>query len=512
MKTSKIVSLILAMAVLLAFALPMTAFAAGENATITIKPPNDRVGLAASDFSAYKLYNLVIRGDGYVYTAVQPAVGNFLAWAETVYDNDSPYGADADEFLAFIRFYSDNAAQLDTLAKDLMASGKFTTASGTAAMEQADPAKNVVISGLDYGYYMVIGKGTPTAGGDLVIAHNALVSVHQANTDITLKADAPSIAKTVSDTEGGTYGKLTDVNIGDEIFFKITSVVPNMARFDEYTFIVHDKLSVGLSLAAGFDEEDVAVTIGGASFDDFTVAADGQKLTITFGTSFIKEDAGDAIVIAYAATLNEDAVMAPSKNTNEAYIEYSNDPYWDGENGTGTGDTPPDEADVYTFDIVINKIDGKDNNVTLSGAEFTLAPAGSNDLIKFIGSGDGNYRVATPAEAATTTAVDTLVSPDGGQIKVKGLEAGTYTLTETKAPAGYNLLGAPVPIVIANSFAGGVSTYVPVPTNVENNAGGSLPGTGGIGTTIFYAVSAILTIGLVAYFVIRKRRNLLTIK
>ena len=101
-----------------------------------------------------------------------------------------------------------------------------------------------------------------------------------------------------------------------------------------------------------------------------------------------------------------------------------------------------------------------------------------------------------------------------------GLGAGTYLLTEEVAPNGYNKLTNPITIVIAaNPTLNGPNwtvtkdgTALTAPTGiyaleVENNMGATLPGTGGIGTTIFYIVGGALILGALILLITKKRMH-----
>lgn len=109
--------------------------------------------------------------------------------------------------------------------------------------------------------------------------------------------------------------------------------------------------------------------------------------------------------------------------------------------------------------------------------------------------------MALPTE--TDTAVDTITTGETGELVINGLADGTYYLTETKASKGYNLLREPVKVTIGHKDANGKLTETSFVGNqtetdtsglvkVENNAGAELPSTGGIGTTVFYVLGAVI--------------------
>jgi len=263
-----------------------------------------------------------------------------------------------------------------------------------------------------------------------------------------------------------------------------------------------------------------------------------EKFTVQINSSAFAAgtvQAGDEILIEYKARLNQFAKIGPTNpNENDAWLEYSNNPNWDDDS---TGETPHDKTRVYTYAFQIKKVDGEDNVTTLAGAKFTLSrhdpsdggkplATSSTELpynpMKFILT-DGKYRVL---DATQTVGQTIIATPTNGVLTFEGLDEGIYWLTETEAPTGYNLLEDPIKIMISSA---GVVTFIDNDEDLEdrsnlgvltggqyilvqNHTGGILPGTGGIGRTIFYAASAVITLGLaafVAYLVIRRRKKLL---
>lgn len=528
---NKIVSVFLTLAVLLAFALPATASAA-DNASIVVEGP-DSLTLKADDFKAYQLFTVTTSVSGgkvsYAYLPVQPAVDNFLAWAKAKYGTDATYGANATAFKQILQDNEDNEAWLTTLTSDLTDSGKFVAVGTTTVATVNDTSgtgvhSEVTIGGLNYGYYLVTGQGSaPGENGDVTVtSHSMLVTLDKDEQPcrIDLKADAPSVTKKVWNDDTKTWGEWTDVNIGDTVDFQLVSVVPNMTGYRSYTYIAHDTLDPGLSLASGFSKADVKVEIGGVAFDDFTVSksTDNQSLTVTFGPSFRQQTVGASIVISYSATLNEDAQIAPDSNNNEAWLEYSNNPYHTGEGGT-TNKTPHSRVRVFTYDVKVHKVDGDDTSIGLAGAVFNLRTVAGDatSAIQFKLTDAGS--ATAPAQYVVVKSGGSVdaTSPASGLIRFVGLDAGTYYLFEKQAPDGYNIMDAETELTIKPAVTKSkgcidqVSYSTPEPF-VKNFKGSILPHTGGMGTVIFYVVGVILTVGLIGFFIIRRRRNLLSVK
>ena len=391
--------------------------------------------------------------------------------------------------------------------------------------------------------------------------------------EVDLKADSPTIDKEVwfhnpegsnlaYDGVGAPVGgsdpgwqDWTDVSIGDTVHFKLESTIPDMTGYEKYTYIVHDTLSPGLTYDHSnsgmqirlvkdgetpvtlYDESDYEVTA--VSPDPNLTTGEysgGTTIEITF-IDFIELNnyEGWNVEITYKATLNEDAKVAANGNPNKVKLEYSNNPGWidDGTKGP-TGETPEDEVKVFTFDMEIFKYTGDiaGEHIALEYAEFQLVRVtadenSEDDIVYFIAySEDGyDYRVVSPAERAADLELppedmkttDILVSGTDGKIRIKGLDAGEYKLKETKAPLNYNLmLGWIEDIEITKDDSpqgytltvGGVLENA---VNVQNNTGGQLPGTGGIGTYIFFGVGGLMAILLVAIFLLHRKKKALDI-
>ena len=221
-----------------------------------------------------------------------------------------------------------------------------------------------------------------------------------------------------------------------------------------------------------------------------------------------------------------------SGQENAVKLEYSNDSYWDGSGTPTTSKTPEDKVIVFTYELDVTKQDSVTDK-KLKDAEFNLKNA-ADKYAKVDENGYVTGWVDTVAEASV------LKSDANGLFKVIGLDDGTYTLTETKAPTGYNLLNAPVTLKLDATTANGqnwdvfdatkaltdltltVDTgaaqpaktpgegdsfgkYGVVETTVLNTSGSSLPSTGGIGTTIFYVAGGVLVVGAGVLLITKKR-------
>ena len=207
----------------------------------------------------------------------------------------------------------------------------------------------------------------------------------------------------------------------------------------------------------------------------------------------------------FDSVITQDAVVG-TEIPNEVTLNYKN--------SVGIEFEDKDDAKVYTCGINIKKYDAKDATNYLAGAEFKVAREATkaeeeDPTIKteslVIAEGDDTVVVFVDFydnAALTGEKVNTIVSNETGDAIVYGLEEGTYYLVETKAPAGYNLLSYPVSITLNQ-----VSHSAENTVKVANSNSFVLPGTGGIGTTIFTLVGAALTLGSGAVLVGKKRKE-----
>ena len=257
---------------------------------------------------------------------------------------------------------------------------------------------------------------------------------------------------------------------------------------------------------------DAKVYIDGEETDGFTVTAtvnaDGTT-TLTVSCDDVKAlGAGNSSVITveYTATLNENAVLGSAGNLNKVYLEYSNNPNKSESGNNETGNTPEDKVIVFTYETIINKVDG--DKKPLTGAEFTLE----------------KYNKKTNEWKP----IEVVKSDDGTTFTFSGLDDGDYRLTETTTPAGYNTID-PIEFTITaehdvlsdnpalTSLSGNATTgEITFTSNttegslladVVNKAGSTLPETGGMGTTIFYILGGLLVLFAVVFLVSKKRMS-----
>ena len=500
---------------------------AADNATLTVSTTDAK--FAGKTVNAYKMFSATVSGDG-------GAVSHTLTdgwkpfFMSSTLDGltgvtDANVNDKANEYVsklkdsALIAFAAKASNWAQTKTNNITADATATVSKNAAT----DGKYTATFTGLDYGYYVVAVPGATLA--DAKGQYAALVRVHSTTVSVDIKGDLPTVDKKVQ--VNGTGKDATDAKIGDTLTFTLTSTIPDMSAYSTYTFNFKDTLSKGLTF-----EQVKSVKVGDTTLiadTDYTVTpptAPDNTLTVAMNDFKNKQqaNAGKKITVTYTATLNKDAVVGGAGNVNSATIQYSNNP-----STNGTGESEPSKVRVFTYGFTVDKYTGKnydDTATRLAGAEFTLAHKGGTAIsfVKVADSATQNavYRVAKADEAGATT---TITTPANGKVEFRGLENGEYTLTETKAPAGYNKLASAIGVKVYGQNNGTDTTHATVTITynndnngsdynqtasngvipVQNKSGVTLPGTGGMGT-IAFTVIGVLVIALGVAWTL-KRKN-----
>lgn len=489
----KLAGLLLAMAMVLSMA--MTALAA-EPTTHTITVPDNGhtyevYQIFKGDLFEATLSNVVWgqNGTGTTDAKVDKAILDELAGLVAT---AAPY---QDELNVITKYVDLDSTPVATLGKDVNKSATVPT-----------------------GYYLIKDKDNTVPTGE---SYTTFVVKLVANITLEPKDEVPTVEKKVKDTND-TTGAITnwqdsaDYHIGDVMEFQLKGIVAaDFAEYEVYYFAFHDTEDKGLT----FNEGSVKVYVDGnlitSGYQVVVDPEDGHTFDVVFEdlkqVTSVKADS--VITVEYTSTLNEDAIIGSNGNKNKVYLEFSNNPS-DEQGGLPHGTTPEDTVIIFTFKTIVNKIDPEGN--ALTGAEFTL----SQKLA------DGTWKE-----------IAVVKNDEGTTFTFKGLDDGIYKLEETKSPAGFNkidtiyfeitaehdvLSDSPAltelkAIQRANEagaeLESGKVTFKPtisVPdgsiiAGVINQRGTVLPETGGIGTTLFYVVGAILVVGAAVMLVTKKR-------
>lgn len=473
--------------------------AAGETGTLTLS--NGQTPITAT-FKAYRLMDITVGNTDTAKTYGYTINKNF----EAFFAEKAAPSLNQSKDVAAHKYLEDNVktGRVKTDLEAFLETNSSTTVAGTFEFMSTSTAS---VSNLPYGYYAImpdVKDGTHKP---------VFVPVTDATQTTYLKELKPGTDKKVE--EGGQQQEWGDASIGDTVNFTVKSIVPNMNGLKTCKFILKDTMSKGLT----FNPDSVTVTVGNKPLTKGThfnvvnsISADGKggtDITITIENlkalnilDFIPNP-GAPIVFTYSAVLNKDAVVGTDPVNNTAKIEYTNDP----EGGTET--TKEDTVIVKTYDLTITKKAENVNGSVLAGAEFKLykGDKAEGTPIRFIKlEAEGEYRVAEAEEQGTT---DTVVTPTSGIVRIKGLDQGTYTLEEVKAPNGYNKLKDTIPVII-NAESKNNGTNVTVTGNeqtVVNKAGTLLPETGGKGTVLFTIIGAIGVAVILLSFVSSKKNK-----
>lgn len=392
------------------------------------------------------------------------------------------------------------------------------------------------------GYYLLVDTSAPGEGDAM---NSALLQVtNNGNITIEKKYDVPTVDKSVKDTDN-QWGEAADWEIGSNVPFQLVGTLPtNFADYETYKYVFHDTLSTGLQYNGDVKvyvqngETKTEITSGFTVDPAAAATAGGSTLTVTFTDLKAVEGvtATSKIVVEYTAKLLSTAEIGNPGNKNEVYLEYSNNPNHTGE-GTPTGNTPKDEVLVFTYELDVTKVDGQNANKKLANAEFVLLNSDKTKVAKVANGklvGWDNVPTAGADGSITYPAGTTLTSGTDGKFVIAGLDAGSYYLRETKAPAGYNLLKNDISVTIiatldktennpaltelklsvkedkegaAATASNGVLDTGVVSTDIVNNSGAQLPETGGMGTTLFYVLGGILVLVAIILLVTRKRMS-----
>ncbi len=523
-KMKKLLSMLLAVVMVLAMAAPSFA------GTIKIIG-KDNQSLAGKTFDVYQLFSATITEDvgpdtQIAYTVNPVFKDDLIEILEITTTGKTDEQVNADIVRAIEEKKESKVREFAEAVRAKL-TGKVVTKSVTVGTPtDGSIVSEYTIEDLDPGYYIIVEQNAVSGATSLCMLESA-----GASQEITIKSDVPTIDKHIGSNASSTILG-TSVNVGDEVPFVLTSKVPSMEGYESYKYIIHDTLSKGLrynissaKVMVGTQQADIVVQ--NEEQDDGT-----EKLTITVN-NFISyaNSTGENIVITYSATLTEDAIVRPNEE-NEVYLEYSSNPYDEEE----TNKTPEKKVYVYNFDIEIDKFVEDEQDTKLSDAKFVLYKEGENNSKEYYFWNSDTKKVEWVTitdegldEAIVNNTITEVTTDKNGAAHFEGLAAGSYKLLETVAPNGYNKLETPVEITITTSYNddGTLNGEEFTSTNINNengitvkheidgryslvagianNAGALLPSTGGIGTTIFYAVGIILMAGAV-FFIVRKKR------
>ena len=320
------------------------------------------------------------------------------------------------------------------------------TAAGTLTADTSWTRPNTTTDGLyGDGYYLFVSDGLtyqtkPNTGTSPIFA---IVGGNPVT--VTEKTSIPTVVKKVKNDDGSGWADKADSQMGQKVNYKLTgTVADNIATFNTYYYEFSDKLSDGLTA----DDSSVIVKIGNATLSrnttpgvdtGYDVLIDDATNTLTVKFTDLKAAAehvgatlngSSNVVVTYTAQLDftkaEKVVVGGTGNENTVKLIYSNNPM-----GDGKGESVPDTVRDYTYALKLVKEDSANADTKLSGVKFTIQATGADE-------GTGTQYVQE--DGSLGDAAHEFTTDGKGEISVKGLDAGTYTVKETHTLGGYNTL------------------------------------------------------------------------
>ena len=491
----KLASLLLAL--VMVFALATTAFA--QDVTVTGGTGSITISNAAKGetYTIYKLFDATVNADG-----------SSIAYTGNVPDSLTDYfTADANDYISA----TPAAKEGENMSEGLKTALKAWTETATAAATAESDGSALNFKGLEYGYYVV----TTSQG-------KQLISVDSTTPNAKIVDKNSSTPTELSKTANNK-----DVSIGNTVTYTVSFKTSNY-----YGAGTEAKEIVSYTIEDTLPDFLTSVNVTSISVDNVVIhdqtgatpQFNNKKIVIKWYDEANKKflyDNGATVTITYTAVVTDSAAIDGEGNTNNVTVTW-----------TTKGSAEPDpnnkidtKETIFTYAIALKKVNNK--GVALPGAvfEFPFYVKSTADAT------DGAYIYAGTDPGTDLT--NQITTPDSGVIVVKGVKSGNYTITEVTAPAGYNKLTAPVTVEAVKTGKTTTQTTVYLDKDgnavdvsakeievkvdidtiaatavvVVNKAGTELPSTGGMGTTVFYVLGAVLVLGAVVLLVTKKRMN-----
>lgn len=398
-------------------------------------------------------------------TEIQTAVVNAIKKKDKNYSSD--YAQDAADWLSA---HTEGTGTDSKVASDNVFSLIAANLKDSTAWQKTNKG-DASLSRLDAGYWLFLTDSADKLDGKSTDAFTSPVYAVIDGTNTTVKIipkkSVPTVEKKILDDNkakddittvpAADWDDVADSQIGQEVNYKLTgTVASNYATFDTYAYKFTDKLSTGLDYIA--DSAKVFALKGSTyteiSSENYTVtpadSSNENTLTVEFkvgdGDKGLKDvqgiDASTQIVVFYKAKLNKDVVIGNKDgdfggNPNTVTLTYSNNPY-----GEGKGETIKDTAADFAFKLNLKKVD-QGTEKGLGGAVFTIQSDDTNTKGQYVASEDNEDKNVVAGQLVTVEPgnlpdyvkfTSSRVSGKEGTIEVKGLDAGSYKVTEIQTP------------------------------------------------------------------------------
>lgn len=499
---------------------PVTmAFAAGGQGSITI---NKVAGNENTTFKAYQIFKATVTdtttgktaqditwASSDLGTKVTSAIKNdWAGYKNLTKDKQLPENPTAQEVADFLMAHADNptASSADGKNKGTRVTTGNVLYAVADAVKNETPVESGIVADTTWtpnpangnGYYLFVtdesslGTGKKNTGTSPIFA---LVGGEAVT--VTEKTSIPTVDKQILAATSDDPTKLTtgwagvaNSQIGQEVTYKLTgSVADNYATYDSYAYKFTDVLSSGLDYVDGSVE---VYALNGTTYTKinennyFVTNADASSNTLTVefkvggGDKGLKDvqgvDADTQIVVFYRAKLNKNAVTGNGDsegkkgNYNTVKLEYSNNPSTE-----GTGTSVESGAGDFTFKLNLNKVD-QGTEKGLKGAEFSIQSADADTLNQYVASKnspDGKVVAGQLVNFSDKDLPDYLKfsSDDKGKIEVKGLDAGSYKVTEIKAPSNKYTVANPFTFTIKAEYKNNAAELEKITVSPSENDG-----------------------------------------
>lgn len=488
----KLMAALLAVAMVCAMAIPAWA-AGGAGATTGEGKITIDNAVIGHTYKIYRILNLQ-----YNETANSFRYEKNNKWGAFVDEQSDKLAVDANGVVTWKEGVSaeKDGAPIKALA---IAAGQYVKDQSTALADDGSKvaaSSTVTFDNLPLGWYLVVSD----------LTNDAICSIDTTAKEVTIKEKngVPTVTKEV-EYASGSWGEGNDGNVGDTVNFQTTIYVTDG---NPTNYILHDEMSNGLD----FKEDSIVVKKNDERFTDYTVVTPTDNCTFEIKFNENSLHTNDKVVVTYSATINSNAVVGTAGNENETWLKY-------GDNG----ETTHGHTKTYTwkFDILKYFTDSNDDKKYLANVEFVLYRKNADDKAEYA-KFDSNNKLTGWTE--NESEAGKLTTNATSNVTVKGLDKGTYFLKETATPVGFNGLTSDVEVQIdssCNTLSGATYTvkYKMANANdedftdtndekvvpIENNRGTTLPGTGGIGTTIFYVVGGGLMVAAAILLITKKR-------
>lgn len=424
------------------------------------------------------------------------------------YEKNDKWGAFVEEQTAYLAVdsktgvvtwaNSDNADNGTAIKALAVAAGQHVTDTPSLAADDSKEATSntVIFDNLPLGWYLVVSDLTT----------DAICSIDTTAKQVTIreKNGVPTVTKEV-EYASGSWGEGNDGNVGDTVNFQTTIYVTDG---NPTNYVLHDKMSNGLAFQTG----TISVKKNGDPFTDYTIEPPIDDCTFEIKFKEGSLHTNDKVVVTYSATINSNAVVGTAGNENETWLKYGNN-----------GETTHGRTKTYTWKFNILKFftDSNDEKQYLADVEFVLYRKNNTTDPAEYAKFDSNNKLT--GWTKNESEAGKLRTNATSNVCVEGLDEGTYFLKETATPGGFNGLTTDVEVWITSScntltganyaveykmvneegFTDTDDEEKVVP--IENKRGTTLPGTGGIGTTIFYVVGGGLMAAAAILLITKKR-------